>query len=156
MAQEKPIPLVGRLAIQLKMLTPQEVARAMAESESTGNPRLAQVMLQMGMLDREQVAKLQQVQKDLVEKQRARTAGETPESAASPVPTPAPAGTPQRRANEVHRAAEHAAKAAAPMTSRDTGTPGFGLGRAGALGPGRSDRANPGRAGPHRTGSARP
>ena len=36
----------------------------------SGNPRLAQVMLQMGLLDRDQVAKLQQVQKDLVEKQR--------------------------------------------------------------------------------------
>ena len=82
MAQDKPIPLVGRLAIQLKMLSSEEVARAIAESESTGNPRLAQVMVQMGLLDRDQVAKLQQVQKDLVDKQRARTGGEAPESSA--------------------------------------------------------------------------
>ncbi|MFO0691891.1 MAG: hypothetical protein U0900_24565 [Myxococcota bacterium] len=127
MAQDKPIPLVGRLAIQLKMLTPQEVARAMAESESTGNPRLAQVMLQMGLLDRDQIAKLQQVQKELVEKQRVKAAGEAAEGGAAPAPTPtptsaaapAPQATPQRRATDVHRAAEHAAKAAAPMTSRD-------------------------------------
>ncbi len=121
MAQDKPIPLVGRLAIQLKMLSSEEVSRAMAESESTGNPRLAQVMVQMGLLDRDQVAKLQQVQKDLVDKQRARTGGETPEQAvasASAAPlaaNPAPA----RRTSDVHRAAEHAAKNAAPMTSRD-------------------------------------
>lgn len=115
MGQDKPIPLVGRLAIQLKMLSSAEVSRAMAESESTGNPRLAQVMMQMGLLDRDQVAKLQQVQKDLVEKQRARTGGESPEPPAPPTANPAPA----RRASDIHGAAEHAAKSAAPMTSRD-------------------------------------
>ena len=52
MAADKPIPLVGRLAIQLEMLTPEEVKRAIAESASSGNPRLAQVLLQMGLLDR--------------------------------------------------------------------------------------------------------
>ena len=57
--------------MQLKMLTSEEVQRAMAESASSGNPRLAQVFLQMGLLDRDQLAKLQKVQKDLVEKHRA-------------------------------------------------------------------------------------
>ncbi len=115
MGQDKPIPLVGRLAIQLKMLTPDEVGRAMAESESTGNPRLAQVMLSMGLLDRDQVAKLQQVQKDLVEKQRARMG----EAAAPPSAAPAARPAAARPANEVHRVAEQAAKAAAPMKARD-------------------------------------
>ncbi len=121
MAQDKPIPLVGRLAIQLKMLTSEEVSRAMAESESTGNPRLAQVMMQMGLLDRDQVANLHRIQKDLVDKQRARTPGESPEqAAASASPTPTPANpTAARRASDVHSAADHAAKIAAPMTSRD-------------------------------------
>ena len=121
MAQDKPIPLVGRLAIQLKMLSSEEVARAMAESESTGNPRLAQVMVQMGLLDRDQVAKLQQVQKDLVDKQRARTGGEAPEPTVPSATAAATAAkpTPALRTSDVHRAAEHAAKNAAPMTSRD-------------------------------------
>ena len=121
MAQDKPIPLVGRLAIQLKMLSSEEVSRAVAESESTGNPRLAQIMMQMGLLDRDQVAKLQQVQKDRVDKQRARTSGEAPEQAA-PSATAAPTSanpTPALRPSDVHRAAEHAAKNAAPVTSRD-------------------------------------
>ena len=121
MAQDKPTPLVGRLAIQLKMLTPGEVARAMAESESSGNPRLAQVMFSMGLLDRDQIAKLQQVQKDLVEKQRVRmSGGEAPERPAKPsAAVQTPAATPGRPANEIHRAAAHAAKAAAPMQARD-------------------------------------
>ncbi len=121
MGQDKPIPLVGRLAIQLKMLTSEEVSRAMAESESTGNPRLAQVMMQLGLLDRDQVAKLQQVQKDLVEKQRARMGGDAPERAPASPPAAQPAAkpTPARAPSEVHRAAEHAAKNAAPMTAGD-------------------------------------
>jgi len=122
MAQDKPIPLVGRLAIQLKMLTSDEVARAMAESESTGNPRLAQVILSMGLLDRDQVAKLQQVQKDLVEKQRSKMGGaESPDRvpASAPAARPAAKAVPARPADEIHRAAEHAAKTAVPMQSRD-------------------------------------
>ncbi len=125
MGQTKSIPLVGRLAIQLKMLTSTEVERGMAESVSSGNPRLAQVFLQMGLLDREQIAKLQQVQKDLVEKHRAKkeaAAGATP---AKKPPTPGPASgtrqpaSPATRDAEVHAAAEHAATTSAPMKSSD-------------------------------------
>ncbi len=122
MADNKPIPLVGRLAIQLKMLTKDEVNRAVAESVSSGNPKLVQVFLQMGLLDREQVAKLQKVQKDLVEKHRAKkaAAGASPAPAS---PTPAAAAPPSPVAPEspdpIHAAAEHAAQAASPMTSRD-------------------------------------
>jgi len=122
MAEKKPTPLVGRLAIQLKMLTSQEVERAIAESVSSGNPRLPQVFLQMGLLDRDQIAKLQQVQKDLVEKHRAKKDGAVSGGVAKPAarrlaPAPSPAAPP--RAPEIHAAAGHAAAAAAPMTSHD-------------------------------------
>ena len=135
MAQSKPIPLVGRLAIQLKMLTSAEVERAMAESVSSGNPRLAQVFLQMGLLDRDQVKKLQQVQKDLVEKHRARkeAAASGGAAKASAPPQPAPVAStssplrgesaevvqPGSAESGIHAAAEHAAAVAAPMTGRD-------------------------------------
>jgi twitching motility protein PilT len=122
MAGNKPIPLVGRLAIQLKMLTSDEVHRAMADSVSSGNPRLPQVLLQMGLLDREQIAKLQQVQKDLVEKHRAKKEAAESGGAAKPVvERPATVASPPgpAQASEIHAAAEHAASAAAPMTSRD-------------------------------------
>ncbi len=114
MAEKKPIPLVGRLAIQLKMLTSEEVDRAVAESASSGNPRLVQVFLQMGLLDREQIGKLQQVQKDLIEKHRAKKAAAS--AGASPSVAEAP---PPPRPEVVHAAAEHAAISAAPMTSQD-------------------------------------
>ena len=117
MASRKPIPLVGRLAIQLKMLTSQEVDRAIEQSASSGNPRLAQVFLQMGLLDREQIAKLQQVQKDLVEKHRAKQAG----AADKPDEAPGAARTSAKKAPaaRVHAAAEHAAQTASPMTTRE-------------------------------------
>ncbi len=119
MASQKPIPLVGRLAIQLKMLTSHEVERAIEQSVSSGNPRLAQVCLQMGLLDREQVAKLQQIQKDLVEKHRAKQGAATGKP-----PAPARASSAARpqappAAAEIHAAAEHAARAASPMTTRE-------------------------------------
>jgi len=123
MGNNKPLPLVGRLAIQLKMLTSDEVERAIAESDSSGNPRLAQVFLQMGLLDRDQVAKLQKVQKDLVEKHRAKKAaagGAAPSSARSaPAAAPAPEPTPPPREDPVQAAAAQAADAANPMSSED-------------------------------------
>jgi twitching motility protein PilT len=124
MTQSKPIPLVGRLAIQLGMLTPGQVDQAVSESTSSGNPRLAQVFLQLGMLDRSQVLKLQKVQKDLIERHRARKAGaqEEPGSlvpgSSQVVEKPAsPAG--DRSPEAVHAAAGHAARVAAPMTASE-------------------------------------
>jgi len=94
----------------------------MAESVSSGNPRLPQVFLQMGLLDREQLAKLQQVQKDLVEKHRAKKEAAASGGVAKPAaPRPAPATRAPESAGaaEIHAAAEHAATVAAPITSRD-------------------------------------
>ncbi len=132
MAANTPIPLVGRLAIQLKMLTQDEVRRAMAESASSGNPRLAQVFLQMGLLDRDQIAKLQKVQKDLVEKHRAKKANaEAPSKPAPSVVEAAPKAAPAPPpiveeappappvAPDVNEAAMHAAQSASPMKGAD-------------------------------------
>jgi twitching motility protein PilT len=128
MAQNKPLPLAGRLAIQLKMLTREEVERALAESASSGNPRLVQVFLQMGMLDRPQALKLQKAQKELVEKHRAGKKNATTNGGATLGRIGRPAGTRVLRradpadgvdADSIHRAAAHAAEMAAPMTSRD-------------------------------------
>jgi twitching motility protein PilT len=118
MAEKQPTPLVGRLAIQLKMLTPQQVQSAMAESRSSGNPRLAQVFLQMGLLDRAQIAKLQQVQKDLVEKHRAQKGGAAP-AGSTPAAQPERKPSAAEQAERLHAAAGHAARAAAPMTGAD-------------------------------------
>ena len=124
MAQNNALPLAGRLAIQLKMLTREEVERAVAQSAASGNPRLGQVLLEMGLLDRAQLAKLQEVQKELVEKHRAKkvgaASGATAPAATKPPQTkPAPQKREAPHAEEIHAAARHAAETAAPMSSRD-------------------------------------
>jgi twitching motility protein PilT len=123
MEQKKPIPLVARLAIQLKMLSPEEVKGALAKSASSGNPRLTEIFFELGLLDRDQLVKLEQVQKDLVDKHRAKkqAAGTTEASQAGAEgrtdPRPdQPAG---RSPSEVHAAAEHAATTAVPMTAAE-------------------------------------
>ncbi|HKK51382.1 MAG TPA: PilT/PilU family type 4a pilus ATPase, partial [Myxococcota bacterium] len=136
MAQKKPIPLVGRLAMQLEMLTSEEVERAMAQSASSGNPRLAQIFLQMGLLDRDQVLKLQKVQRQLVEKHRARQAEAPDRAVLGRVGGDARSGTrpPARDARavsaaevrdgeDIHREAAHAAQTAAPLSARDVEDP---------------------------------
>jgi twitching motility protein PilT len=123
MAQKNSLPLAGRLAIQLKMLTREEVELAIAQSAASGNPRLGQVFLEMGLLDRAQLAKLQEVQKDLVEKHRAKKAaasGSVAPDAPTPTQSKPPAQTrPSPPREEIHAAAQHAAEAAAPLSARD-------------------------------------
>jgi twitching motility protein PilT len=126
MAQKKPLPLAGRLAIQLKMLTREEVERGIAESASSGNPRLVQVFLQMGMLDRPQALKLQKAQKELIKKRRASKQNARTNGGATLGRIGQPAGGRASRTQSsvgrldpesIHRAAAHAAETAAPMTA---------------------------------------
>jgi twitching motility protein PilT len=116
MDQKKPIPLVARLAIQLKMLSAGEVQAALAKSASTGNPRLAEIFFEMGLLDREQIVKLEQVQKDLVDKHRAKKRASAAQAEPPPGTEAAKASADPSEAG-VHAAAEHAATAAAPVTA---------------------------------------
>ena len=115
MAQKKPIPLAGLLAIKLKMLTQDEVERALARSESSGERRLAQVFLEMGLLDREQLIKLNEAQKVVVQKHRAKKSG-VGKAAPPKAQTPAP---PVATEAEIHSVAAHAAEVADPIRAAD-------------------------------------
>lgn len=119
MAETKTIPLIGRLAMQLGMLTSEEVHRAVAESHSSGNPRLAQVFLQLGLLDRAEVAKLQQVQKSLIEKHRAKKEAQARGDGVRAEADPAERAPAVGDRGAVENAAMHAAQAASPVTSEE-------------------------------------
>jgi len=146
MTQSKPVPLIGRLATQLRMLTSAEVERAMEESAASGNPKLGMVFLELGLLDRKQLEKLHAVQRDLVEKHRKRkasrskaalpSAGASRSKAASPsagvsrsepaLPSvgasrsePALPRTGVTASAEIHAAAEQAVVSASSLTARD-------------------------------------
>jgi twitching motility protein PilT len=131
MTDQKPLPLIGRIALQLKMVTAEqlsELTRSQAKEGDTGG--LGELMVSRGLIDRDQLKRLLDTQKQVVAKARARQAVEQadaePEVATAPVPKPGakpgaprPAGTPLPPA--APRAAAPAGKPAAvpaPGTAR--------------------------------------
>jgi twitching motility protein PilT len=93
MSDQKPLPLIGRIALQLRMVTPEqlsELTRAQAKDGDTGG--LGELMVARGLIDRDQHKRLLDTQKQVVAKARARQALERadaePEVATAPVPKP--------------------------------------------------------------------
>jgi twitching motility protein PilT len=93
MSDQKPLPLIGRIALQLRMVTPEqlsELTRAQAKEGDTGG--LGELMVARGLIDRDQHKRLLDTQKQVVAKARARQALERadaePEVATAPVPKP--------------------------------------------------------------------
>ncbi len=109
MANKTPVPLLGRLAIQLKLVSKDQLVSALQNASATGG-KLGDVMIEMGLINRAQLQKLEQVQKDVVAKHRAKKAAEAGGAAAPAAPTPAAAP------DAVHGAAAQATQEAAPMT----------------------------------------
>lgn len=96
MSQKKP-PLIGRLAVQLKLITAQQLGQAL-EAQTPDEP-FGSVLRRLGLVDAKQLAKLESVQRDLVAKHRAKKAA---------------AATPDQA---IHGAAARAVEEAAPVTS---------------------------------------
>ncbi len=133
MANKTPVPLLGRLAIQLKLVSKEQLGSALQNASGTGG-KLGDVMVEMGLINRAQLQKLEQVQKDVIAKHRAKKAAEAG-AAAQAAPPAAPKPDP------VHAAAAQATQDAAPMTgeqvlelSEPTGSSGLELGEPGGGG----------------------
>ena len=119
MGAKKP-PFLGRLAVQQGLLTPEQLAAAVAEHErGPESRRFGAVLVELGLLSQPQLAELASEQKRLVEELRARKAGgaagppaEPPRRAAAPQ-TPSPEAAPQTApaAPQAARTAEPAAPA---------------------------------------------
>ena len=73
---KKPSSLLGRLAIQLKMITMDQLAEATAEQGRHPDKRLGEILVAQGCLSEAQLAKLMQVQRDVIAKHRAKKAQE--------------------------------------------------------------------------------
>ncbi len=99
MAAKKTTPLLGRIAVQMKLIDAAQLARAL---ESASNDKqLGAVLVESGAINERQLEKLLAVQKDLIAKHRAKQAaarGEAP--AAPPKPRPEPPARPQTAAPE--------------------------------------------------------
>jgi twitching motility protein PilT len=111
MANKTPVPLLGRLAIQLKLVTNEQLASALQNAAETGG-KLGDVMIEMGLINRPQLQKLEQVQQDVIAKHRAKKAAAEGGGAAPAASPPAARPSP----DPVHAAAQQATRAAAPMT----------------------------------------
>jgi twitching motility protein PilT len=130
MSDTKPLPLIGRIALQLRMVTQEQLAeltRAQAKEGDTGG--LGELMVARGIIDRDQLKRLLDTQKQVIAKARARQAIDQtdaePEVATAPVPKPGakpgaprPGGTPLPPAAPRTSPAAAAKPAAAPAAAK--------------------------------------
>ena len=103
MSDQKSVPLIGRLAIQLKLISMDQLREAAAAQSRSPEKRLGQVFVELGIINAKQLEKLEAVQRDLIAKQQAKQA---PTASA-------------RAGQNIHQTAAHAAEGAAPMRSTD-------------------------------------
>jgi twitching motility protein PilT len=135
MSDTKPLPLIGRIAIQLRMVTQEQLAeltRAQAKEGDTGG--LGEFMVARGVIDRDQLKRLLDTQKQVIAKARARQAIDQadaePEVATAPVPKPgAKPGAPRPGGTPLPPAAPRTAPAAG---AKPVAVPAPGTARAAA------------------------
>jgi twitching motility protein PilT len=123
MSVKQPVPLLGRLAVHLKMITMEQLAEALRAQGQTGEERnLGAVLRELGFITQAQTEKLLAAQKQvLAQQQKAGGAPAPPNAAAAPVAEKAaarpaaPAAAPAAQAARPAAApAAQAAPAAAP------------------------------------------
>ena len=73
-AKQPGSPLLGRLAVHLKMITMDQLAEAPRGQARSDRPRLGDVLVEMGFLTQAQLEKLVQAQAQVVAKQRSQAA----------------------------------------------------------------------------------
>lgn len=120
MSEKKPVALIGRLAIQLKLINMDQLNQATAEQARGGSDKkLGDIFLEKGFVNATQLAKLENVQKDVIAKHRAKQAasGRTVPAAARPAAAGAKAQQVARTKEQVLETAARAAHDAAPVTS---------------------------------------
>jgi twitching motility protein PilT len=104
MSAAAPLPLLGRIAVQLKMITPDQLAQATRKQAESGNAKsIGQILCELGFLSQPQLAQVLKARDQLVAKQKAMqavaAADRGSEAAAAPkpaaaAPRPASAGAP--------------------------------------------------------------
>lgn len=74
MSAQQPVPLIGRLAIQCKMITMEQLQEATREQGRDPERRLGDILVDLGFIDSAQIQKLKLLQRDLLIKHRAKQA----------------------------------------------------------------------------------
>lgn len=86
MSQKQPVPLIGRLAIQCKMMTMEQLQEATRIQGRDPERRLGDIFVELGFVDEAQIQKLKKLQRDLVIKHRAKQAASGRTVPAAPLP----------------------------------------------------------------------
>jgi len=94
MSAKQQIPLMGRLAIQCKMITMEQLQQATRDQGRNPERRLGDILVELGYVDDAQIKKLKKLQRDLVVKHRARQA-----LSGNAVPERSPAKDPATKQN---------------------------------------------------------
>ena len=97
MAAKKTVPLLGRIALQMKLIDQKQLAQALQAHGA--EKQLGSALIEMGAINERQLEKLLAVQRDLVAKHRAKKtaaveAGQAQAAKAAPAARPAPAAQP--------------------------------------------------------------
>ena len=71
---EKKLPLLGRIAIQLKLIDMDQLNQATREQGRSPDKRLGEILVEQGLVTPEELKRLAAVQKDLIAKHQARKA----------------------------------------------------------------------------------
>jgi hypothetical protein len=88
----KPAPLLGRLAVHLKMISMDQLAEAVrAQGRAGEEAKLGEILVELGFIDRAQHAKLLAAQQQVIAKQKGKPAAAAVRSVAAPTPPPAAA-----------------------------------------------------------------
>src|SRR4029450_6269559 len=90
MSESRPVPLIGRIAVQMRLITAaqlEELTRAQAQTGDTKG--LGDLMVERGGIDREKLVRLLEAQKQVVAKLRARQAVEHADAEPEIAPSPA-------------------------------------------------------------------
>lgn len=74
MSDKKPVSLMGRLAVQLKLISMEQLREATAEQGRHTDKRLGDIFIEKGFISAKQLEKLQKVQRDVLAKHRAKQA----------------------------------------------------------------------------------
>jgi len=118
MSENKPVALIGRLAIQLKLIDMDQLNQATAaQGRGSGEQKLGSIFVEMGFINPTQLAKLENVQKDVIAKHRAKQAAAGGAAPAKPAASPAAPAQPARTQEEVNATAVRTAREAAPVTT---------------------------------------
>src|SRR5262245_13485464 len=87
MTDPKPAPLLGRLAVHLKMIRMDQLAEAIrAQGRAGEDAKLGEILVARGFIDRAQLAKLIAAQQQVIAKHKAKAAPAAARPASAPEP----------------------------------------------------------------------